>query len=156
MSRIPGRGMAKGLRQTLRTFFTKPVTVEYPSAKPEVDPRYRGSFTFSPEKCTACELCVRSCPNKVIEVKWDKGEGPKRRLTGYHMRPGTCLFCGLCAEACPTKALTMNPQYELAAYRKGETGQVAYQAPPAPPPAPPAPPALEPPAAPPAEGGETP
>jgi formate hydrogenlyase subunit 6/NADH:ubiquinone oxidoreductase subunit I len=88
-------------------------------------------------------------------VKWEKGEGEKakRRLTGYNMQPGACLFCGLCTEACPTKALAMNPQYELAAYRKGETGQVAYQAPPAPPVAPGAAP---PPAAPTTEGGETP
>lgn len=122
--------MVKGLRRTLGTFFTKPVTVPYPDVKPEVDPGHRGSFAFSPEACLACELCARACPNKVIRMKFEKGETPgKRRLTEYRMEPGLCLFCGLCAEACPTKALKMTPEYELATRRREEAGLVGYPPP---------------------------
>ncbi|MDI6871206.1 MAG: NADH-quinone oxidoreductase subunit I [Bacillota bacterium] len=124
-----GKGLVKGLRRTLQTFFAKPVTVEYPRVKPAVDPRYRGAFAFDPEKCIACELCARACPNRVIRLKWEKGEGSgagKRRVTEYRMEPGLCLFCGLCAEACPTKALAMTPRYELATRRREEAGLVAF------------------------------
>ncbi|MGE5553915.1 MAG: NuoI/complex I 23 kDa subunit family protein [Betaproteobacteria bacterium] len=123
-----GRGLAKGLRRTLQTFFTRPVTVEYPTVRPEIHPRYRGSFAFDPENCLACELCARACPNKVIALRWEKGEAPgKRRLTEYRMEPGTCLFCGLCAEACPTRALTMTPHFELATRQRSEAGMVDYR-----------------------------
>lgn len=126
-----GRGLAKGLRRTFRTFLTKPVTVEYPAVKPEVDPGYRGSFGFTPEACISCELCARACPNKVIQLKHEKAQEPgKRRLLEYRMEPGLCLFCGLCAEACPTKALTMTPEYELATHRREEAGMVDYRRPP--------------------------
>lgn len=125
-----GRGLAKGLRRTFRTFLTKPVTVEYPSVKPDVDPRYRGSFAFDPETCISCELCARACPNKVIQMKHEKGQEPgKRRLLEYRMEPGLCLFCGLCAEACPTKSLKMTPQYELATRRREEAGMVDFRQP---------------------------
>lgn len=125
---VRGRGLAKGLGRTLRTFFTKPVTVPYPTVKPTVDPRFRGAFAFAPGKCIACELCARACPNKVIRLAWEKGEAAgKRRLTEYRMEPGRCLFCNLCAEACPTGAITMAPQYETATRQREEAGLVRYQ-----------------------------
>jgi NADH-quinone oxidoreductase subunit I len=127
---VKGRGLVKGLRRTLGTFFTKPVTVQYPEVRPVVDPRFRGAFAFDPEKCIACELCARACPNKVIKLGWEKGEGEaaaKRRITEYRMEPGLCLFCGLCAEACPTQALAMTPQYETATRERDETGMIGYR-----------------------------
>lgn len=127
---VRGRGLAKGLKRTLRTFLTKPVTVEYPSVKPEVDPRYRGSFAYDPEKCSGCEMCARACPNNVIRMKWEKAnDSPKRSVTEYRMEPGLCLFCGLCAEACPSQAIAMTPNYELATRQREEAGMVTYRRP---------------------------
>lgn len=116
-----GGGLIKGLGRTLRTFFTKPVTVQYPYERPQVDPRYRGSFAFTEEKCIACELCARACPNAAIRMTAVKDENNKRRLGSYRMESGKCLYCGLCAEACPTAALAMTPDYERACYSKAGT-----------------------------------
>lgn len=129
---VKGKGLLRGLRRTFRTFLEKPVTVEYPEQRPEVDPRARGAFDFTPEKCIACELCVRACPNNAIQLGWEKGEGEgaaKRRLTSYHLEPGLCLFCGLCAEACPTKALATAPRYELATTKREKAALVDYRRP---------------------------
>jgi 2-oxoglutarate ferredoxin oxidoreductase subunit delta len=55
--------------------------------------------------CKGCELCVVSCPQKVLNLDLD-------RLTpkGYHpvtLKAGGCTGCAICAVVCPEAALTV-------------------------------------------------
>ena len=84
-------------------------------------PRFRGALmqlrdaeTGEP-KCTACGLCVRACPNNVLEVEGE-GKGKARRATAFSYKLSRCLFCRLCVEACTFKAIEMSHEYELASY----------------------------------------
>jgi NADH-quinone oxidoreductase subunit I len=96
-------------------------TVQYPEEKLPMFPRFRGALmhlrdaeTGEP-KCTACGLCVRACPNDVIEVEGE-GKGRDRRVTAYRYNLSRCLFCRLCVEACTFGAIEMSHEYELSSY----------------------------------------
>jgi len=65
--KIPG--VIKGLSVTFRTMMQPTVTVQYPHEKEEVAPRARGVIALKEENCTACMLCVRSCPDWCIYIE---------------------------------------------------------------------------------------
>lgn len=106
---------------TLRHFFSKPVTVQYPYEKLKHKDRFRGQLkmVIDPETkephCTACGLCAKNCPDRLIVVEVEKVDG-KRVLKNWQFNLGACMFCGLCVEACPFDAITMSKEYELAVY----------------------------------------
>lgn len=56
--------------------------------------------------CKGCEMCVISCPKKIIEL--NKG---KINSKGYHPAHITdeekCISCGSCAIMCPDVVITM-------------------------------------------------
>jgi dihydroorotate dehydrogenase (fumarate) len=60
----------------------------------ESEEHSRFAFTFDPELCTACMMCVRSCPYESRHLK-DK----------VMSLDESCRYCGLCASVCPTGAL---------------------------------------------------
>ncbi len=53
---------------------------------------------INPEKCIACQTCVRACPMKCIEVKKD---------TAYNIDYSKCITCFCCHELCPYKAVDL-------------------------------------------------
>ncbi len=63
-----------GMFTTLKTMFSKPVTVQYPFKMREMEPRFRGAVGFLPhpktgdEKCVGCGLCAQACPIKCITM----------------------------------------------------------------------------------------
>jgi NADH-quinone oxidoreductase subunit I len=116
---VKGIGLIKGLKTTLRYFFRPNVTVMYPEERPNLSDRFHGELEIDMNKCIACGLCTRACPNKVISLEVVKDEETKkRRLDGYFLDLGYCLFCGLCTEACPTKAIHFSQRFELACYTR--------------------------------------
>ncbi len=78
--KIPG--VIKGLSVTFRTMMQPTVTVQYPHEKEEVAPRARGVIALKEENCTACMLCVRSCPDWCIYIEGHKTKAPPRREGG--------------------------------------------------------------------------
>lgn len=116
-----GEGLVKGLKITLKRFFAKKITIQYPEEMPNLPSRSHGSFILYPEKCIACGLCVNACPNGVIKLDSFRNEENKKVLENYKMSLGYCLFCGLCVEACPTDAINFKTDFEIAGFSRDDT-----------------------------------
>jgi len=67
-----------------------PPTGEWSQVAPEIS-----------DKCIACGLCVKFCPEDAIRIK--KVDGKNKSVVDYKY----CKGCGLCAEICPIKAIKM-------------------------------------------------
>ncbi|MBW7930778.1 MAG: NADH-quinone oxidoreductase subunit NuoI [Gammaproteobacteria bacterium] len=114
-----------GLRVTLRNFFVKKVTVQYPEEKTPQSPRFRGLHALrryhnGEERCIACKLCQTVCPAAAITIESDVADNGTRRTTRYDIDLFKCIYCGFCEEACPTDAVVLTRIYE---YHMEEPGQ---------------------------------
>lgn len=99
--------------------FKKPVTLEYPEKKKELNSRFRGVHALSQEKCTACGTCQRVCPSfGTIEIEKEKNEEGKFYSKNYTIDLNKCIFCGNCVQYCPFDAIKMTKNYELADEQK--------------------------------------
>lgn len=116
-----GKGIVKGLSITMKYFFSKKVTEQYPEVKPKLPKRSMGSFNFDKDKCIACGICADACANRVIRVDTTKDEKGRKVLQNYHMNLGYCLFCGLCVRACPKGAITFKTDFDMSCYNKDDT-----------------------------------
>ena len=106
-----------GLAITLRHFFRKKVTIQYPEVKRYLGPIYRGHPVLKRdeqgrERCTACGLCAVACPAEAISMvaaERKKGEEnlyrEEKYAAVYEINMLRCIFCGLCEEACPKQAV---------------------------------------------------
>lgn len=117
------RALLKGMWLTLRTFFTRPVTLKYPEEKMPMFPRFRGLHELTRDekgqiKCVACELCAAVCPAQCIQVEPGEGPNHKRFPKVYEIDLGRCIFCGFCEEACPYGAIVLRDKYETADYAR--------------------------------------
>jgi NADH-quinone oxidoreductase subunit I len=112
-----GKGLIEGMRVTLKTFFAKKETLQYPEIKLPMTERFRGGeLELDDKKCIACGLCARACPNHVIELTTGMDEQKKRHLNSYIYHSGLCMYCNFCIEACPTKAICWDKNYENSRY----------------------------------------
>jgi NADH-quinone oxidoreductase subunit I len=116
--------MMRGLWQTFRSAWTKPVTIQYPEVKRMVSKRYRGRHALKRyenglEKCIGCSLCAAACPADAIFVEASEQTDDNRYSPGeryastYEINYLRCIFCGLCEDACPTEAIVLEDNYEL-------------------------------------------
>ena len=54
-----------------------------------------------PEKCIACGMCAKVCPEGIISEK------KKNNKKYYQADNDYCKGCGICATECPVKAIKM-------------------------------------------------
>ena len=119
-----GKGIAKGLRVTVRDLLRHPVTVQYPEQRLNTSRRIRGNeLIWDKVKCTGCATCAKTCPQGAIRIVTSRGEENRYKVEKFEVDTGYCIFCGLCVEACPYDALFLGYAYERAKYRRGDLVQ---------------------------------
>jgi NADH-quinone oxidoreductase subunit I len=113
--------VAAGLGITLKHFFSKKATIQYPEEKRPFSPVFRGLHVLKRdeqgrERCTACGLCAVACPAEAISmVSAERKPGEEhlyreeKYAAQYEINMLRCIFCGLCEEACPKAAIFLQP-----------------------------------------------
>lgn len=110
------------LIETLKSFFSKPSTIEYPRKVMMVTEKdLRGMFYVDLNKCTGCSLCAIECPAKAIEMKMlpetiKLKHNPRGRYPVVNYM--SCVFCYRCVRVCPTEAFITTPVYQLSAVKE--------------------------------------
>jgi len=117
--------LAHGMALTLRAFFRKKVTIDYPHERFPLSPRFKGEhglrrYPNGEERCIACKLCEAVCPALAITIEAEPREDGSRRTTRYDIDMTKCIYCGLCEEACPVDAIVEGPNLEFAAETREE------------------------------------
>jgi NADH-quinone oxidoreductase chain I len=116
--------LLKGLRLTLKYFFSKKVTLRYPEEKWPVAQRWRGRhvltvFPTGKIRCVACMLCATVCPAECIKIVAAAEPDNRKYPESYELDLGRCIFCGHCVEVCPRQAIEMTTAYELSEHSRG-------------------------------------
>jgi NADH-quinone oxidoreductase subunit I len=113
-----------GFKVTLRHFFRKKLTMQYPEEKWTVPPGYRGApyLVKNPEgrtKCVSCQLCEFVCPPKAIRITPPGPPGSpdagnvEKAPNEFEIDMLRCIFCGYCQEVCPEEAIFLMKDYSL-------------------------------------------
>ena len=118
--------LLRGMRLTLRHFFRRKVTVQYPEEKTPVSNRYRGMLALrrypnGEERCIACKLCEAVCPALAITIEAGPREADgTRRTTRYDIDAFKCINCGFCEEACPVDSIVLTPELHYHIDQRGD------------------------------------
>lgn len=109
----------RAMGTTLRNFFRRATTVQYPREQRPIPTKWRGgsfALTYDPdtmeEMCGGCRSCASICPSQIITVTTVKGEprksGKGKTYSGvFTIDYQACMQCELCVHVCPTDALVM-------------------------------------------------
>lgn len=120
-----------GFKVTIRHFFKKKVTMQYPEEKWRVPEGYRGAPYLVKDqegrtKCVSCQLCEFVCPPKAIKIT-PPGPGGIPEAGNVEKGPAEfdinmlrCIFCGYCQEVCPEEAIFLLKDYSLTGQSRGE------------------------------------
>ena len=123
--------LATGMKTSIKVYFRKKVTEQYPENRKELKmfDRFRGTLNMphnenNEHRCVACGLCQMACPNDTIKVTSETIEtedGKKKKiLATYEYDLGTCMFCQLCVNACPHDAITFDQNFEHAVFDRSK------------------------------------
>jgi len=120
-----GFGVAKGMLTTISHLVRAPVTIQYPEERLDMPIWTRGRPRLIYEvdtgelRCTACGACALACPVDVIKIEQHPSPtGKGKVLDRFDIDMAGCIECALCVEACPFRAITMAPDFEMAAFER--------------------------------------
>jgi len=120
----------KGMAITLKHFFQKKATINYPEETREFSEVYRGQHVLKRdeqgrERCTACGLCAVACPAEAITMIAAERKPGEEHLyreekyaAVYEINMLRCIFCGDCEEACPKEAIFLTDRIVDAQYKR--------------------------------------
>jgi NADH-quinone oxidoreductase subunit I len=131
LERIYLPSIGKGLLITIRHFFSKKVTREYPEERPPLHGEYRGIPVLVTDqlgrvKCVACQLCEFVCPPKAIRIvpgnraATGADRNVEKEPEEFELDLLRCIYCGLCQEACPEEAIFLKRIYAATGYTRQE------------------------------------
>ena len=120
-----------GFRVTLRHFFKKKVTMQYPEERWAVPEGYRGAPYLVRDqdgrtKCVSCQLCEFICPPRAISItppgpEANPATGNVEKLPKeFEINMLRCIFCGYCQEVCPEEAIFLLKDYSLTGLSRQE------------------------------------
>ena len=122
--------IVKGMSITIRHFFGKKATINYPEQKREFSKVYRGQHVLKRddegrERCTACGLCAVACPAEAITMVAAERKPGEEHLYReekyaaiYEINMLRCIFCGDCEEACPKDAIFLTDRIVASDYKR--------------------------------------
>jgi len=116
-----GLGVAKGMLTTISHLIKPPVTIQYPEERLDMPiwtrgrPRLIYEIDTGELRCTACGACALACPVDVIKIEQHPSPIKGKVLDRFDIDMAGCIECALCVEACPFRAITMAPDFEMAA-----------------------------------------
>jgi NADH-quinone oxidoreductase subunit I len=119
-----GLGVAKGMLTTISHLIKPPVTIQYPEERLDMPIWTRGRPRLIYEvdtgdlRCTACGACALACPVDVIKIEQHPSPIKGKILDRFDIDMAGCIECALCVEACPFRAITMAPDFEMAAFSR--------------------------------------
>ena len=128
--RIYFPAILKGLWITLKHFFQKKASYNYPEEKREFSPVYRGHHVLKlddegRERCTACGLCAVACPAEAITMIAAERKPGEENLyreekyaAVYEINMLRCIYCGDCEDACPKEAIFLTDQLVATEYER--------------------------------------
>ena len=117
--------LLQGMAVTVKYFFKRKVTLQYPEEKTPMSPRFRGlhalrRYPNGEERCIACKLCEAVCPALAISIESAKREDGTRRTTRYDIDLTKCIFCGFCEESCPVDSIVETHIFEYHGEKRGD------------------------------------
>jgi NADH-quinone oxidoreductase chain I len=114
----------KAMSLTFMSFFSKPVTRQYPSEKRLVLSGFRGLHALTRDpvtgeaRCVGCGLCAAICPSRCIHIYTADGPENKKIVERYEIEVLRCVYCALCVEACPYAAIALTEYYEYSDFNR--------------------------------------
>ncbi len=114
-----------GMGVTLKNFFARKITIQFPEEKTPQSVRFRGlhaqrRYPNGEERCIACKLCEAVCPAMAISIASEQRSDGTRRTTQYDIDLTKCIFCGFCEEACPVDAIVETHILEYHGEKRGD------------------------------------
>ena len=103
-----------GMYTVFKHLFKKPITLEYPEKRRELNDIFRGK----PEVmgCIGCGICKKVCPAGAISYC----KGNNEKIQSYEIDLKKCIFCGNCSFYCPKNAIKMTKKFELGSSNKND------------------------------------